>query len=127
MEKSQTGCPPRWCIIANTLQHLHQQAASTPQYINITSYADYITLTTSHPQIEKLCDMIIPRELSTEKPSATVFTTWRKLVKFDPRLTINSSPKPVNSKTQSACCHFRWYAQFWRTCEEHQREMTKAQ
>ena len=39
--------PPWWRIIANALQHLYEQAPSTPppppEGINITSYADDIT------------------------------------------------------------------------------------
>ena len=57
--KSQT-VSPKGCIIVNALQHLHEHAASTPKSINITPYADDITLTTSHPQVEKLRDTITP-------------------------------------------------------------------
>ena len=104
MEKSQTGCPTRWCIIANGLQYLHEQAASTPKKIkNITSYADDISLTTSHPEVEKLRDIITPYlstlhdrlesrklKLFVEKSSATVFTTWNNEATFDPHLTISN-------------------------------------
>ena len=77
-----------------------------PKDLNITSYADDLTLTTD-PQVERLGDMITPYlntlhdwqesrklKLSAEKSSATVFTTWSKEDKFDPHLTINNSPIP---------------------------------
>ena len=102
MEKNQTGCPPRWCIIANALQRLREQVVYPPKSISITSYADDITLTTSHPQVEKLRDIITPclNILSAEKSSATVFATWSNEAKFDPHLTINNSAIPVMSKVK---------------------------
>ena len=67
--------------------------------INITSYTDDVTLTTSQPQVEQLRDMIIlylnnlhawlesrKLKLSAKNSSATVFTTWNKEAKFDPNL-----------------------------------------
>ena len=36
------------------LQHLHEQAASTPKDIIITFYVDDIILTTSHPEVKIL-------------------------------------------------------------------------
>ena len=82
-----------------------------PKDINVTSYTDDITLTTSHPQVEKLGDTITPYlntlhdwlesrklMLSAEKSNATVFTTWNKEEKFDPHLTMNNSPIPVKYK-----------------------------
>ena len=84
-----------------------------PNEIEITSYADDINLTTSHPQVEKLREIITPYlntlhdrlesrklKLSAEKSSATVFTTWSKETKFDPQLTINNSPIPVKSEVK---------------------------
>ena len=83
-----------------------------PKDINITSYADDITLTSSHARVEKfrditpylntLHDWLESREfkLSAEKSSATVFTTWSIEVKFDSHLTIKNSPKPVKSKVK---------------------------
>ena len=72
-----------------------------PKSISITSYADDITSTTSHPQVEKLRDIITPclNILSAENSSATVFATWSK-AKFDPHLTINNSATPVKSKVK---------------------------
>ena len=59
-----------------------------PKDINITSYADYLTVTTSHPQVEKLRDFITSYlntlrdwlesrklKLPAKKSSATVFKT----------------------------------------------------
>ena len=79
-----------------------------PKDIKIKSYADDITLTTSHPQVEKLRDIISPylntlhdwleskHKFSCEKLIVTVFTTWGKEAKFDPHLNIKTSPIPVN-------------------------------
>ena len=80
-----------------------------PKHIIIASYADEKTLTKPFPFAEKLRELRTPYlkfpqdwlesrkfKLSAEKSSATVFTTWSKAARFDPHLTINNSPIPVN-------------------------------
>ena len=103
--------------------------------INITSYADDITLTTSHTQVEKMRDNnSIPKyftrlarikevKLTAEKSSATVFTTWTK---FDQHLTINNSPIPLKSKVKVLGVTFDSMLNFGEH-EKHQREIIKAQ
>ena len=84
-------------------QRLHEQAAYSPKGMNITWYADYITLTTSHPQVKRLRNIgtayliisndlleLITLKLSAEKLSATVSTTWIKETKFDPHIKLNN-------------------------------------
>ena len=78
--------------------------------INIASSSDDITVTTSHPHVENLLDVVTlssilhdwlesrKLKLSAEKSSATVFTTWSKESKFELTLTVNNSPIPVKSK-----------------------------
>ena len=101
------------CIIANALQHLHEKMPLHSKSKNITSSADDITLTTSHPQVEKLRDLLTPylnilhdwlesRELKlfAKTSNATVFTTWSKEAYFDPHLIIYNSPIPVKSKVK---------------------------
>ena len=100
------------------------------------SPADDVTLTTSHPQDEKLRDIITPYlnvlqdllesiklKLAAKKSSATVFTTWSKKAKLGPHLIINNSATPVMSK--GPWCQLRLYAQFWRTCRKYQRKLQK--
>ena len=84
---------------------------SPPKDINITSYADDITLSTSHTQVEKLRDMTTlylnilhdslesrKLKLSAEKSSATVFTTRRPSLTHTSISTIHQyqlSPKSM--------------------------------
>ena len=111
MEKSQTGCPQGGVLSPMLFNVYMSKLPLPPKDINITSDADGITLTRSHPQVEKLGDTITPYlnilhdwlesrklKLSAEKSSATVFETWSKEAKFDPHLTIKNSPIPINSR-----------------------------
>ena len=111
MEISQTGCPQVGVLSPMLFNIYMSKLPLPPKDINITSYADYLTVTTSHAQVEKLRDLISPYlntlhdwlksiklKLSAEKSSATVMKTWSKEGKFDPHPTINNSPIPVKSK-----------------------------
>ena len=82
-----------------------------PEKVRLTTYADDITLVTSSPRVEHLKQQIEPYlqtlhswltsrnlTLSAGKSSATIFTTWSKEVKFDPKITIAGQPIPINLK-----------------------------
>ena len=111
MENIQKGCPQGGVLSPMLLIIYMSELPLPPKDINITFYADDITMTTSHQQVEKLGDIITPYlnilddwlesrklKLSAEKSSSTAFTTWSKVAKFDPHLTITNSPIPVMSK-----------------------------
>ena len=81
--------------------------------VHLVTYADDNTLTTSNPQVNKLKDQMEPYlkklnvwlkgrflKLSAEKSIATIFTTWSKEVKFDPKLEIDGMPIPTKTKSK---------------------------
>ena len=115
---------PQSGVLSLMLFDIYMSKLSPPSKdINMKSYAFTSqitsTSTTSHPQVEKLHDMTTPciiilhdcletrkLKISAKDSSATVFTTWSKEAKFDPHITINNSPIPVNSKVKVLCVIF---------------------
>ena len=110
MEKVNQGVPQGGVLSLMLFNIYMSKLPLPPKDINTTSY---VTLTTSHPQVEKLRDILTPclitlhdwlesrkLKLAAEKSSATVFTTRSKEAKSDPHLTINTSPIPVKSKVK---------------------------
>ena len=111
--KVNQGVPQGGVLSPMLLNIYMSELPLPPKDINTTSYADDITLTTSHPQFEKLRDILTPYlitlhgwlesrklKLAAEKSSAAVFTTRNKEAKSDPHLTINTSPIPVKCKVK---------------------------
>ena len=89
-----------------------------PEKVRLTTYADDITLVTSSPHVERLKQQIESYlqslyswltsrylTLSADKSSATIFTTWSKEVKFDPKITIAGQPIPIHQKPKNIGCH----------------------
>ena len=105
---------PQGGVLSPMLFNMYMSKMPLPEGdVHLVTYADDITLTTSNPQVNKLKDQMEPYlkklniwlkgrflKLSAEKSIATIFTTWSKEVKFDPKLEIDGMPIPTKTKSK---------------------------